>query len=78
VGDVIRIRVFDDFKARWVHVNITDASGQLIEEGEAVSDATGYEWQYTATAVNDGLSDDRITVSVSDMPGNITQKEHIL
>jgi hypothetical protein len=77
-GNVIRIRASDDFKVRWVHVNITDADGQLVEEGEAVPDATGYEWLYTATVANESVAGDRVIVSVSDMPGNITREEQDL
>jgi hypothetical protein len=46
----------------------------LVEEGFAQSDATGYEWLYTATQVNENLSGDRIEVFASDTPGNISEK----
>lgn len=74
--DVIRIRVTDDFKVKEVRVNITNADGSLVEEGNAVSDVIGYEWQYTATQANENLNGDKIVISVSDIPGNITEKEH--
>jgi hypothetical protein len=74
-GEVIRIRVSDDFKVKWVHVSITGSDGELVESGEAVPDATGYEWTYTVTQANNSLSGDKIVISVSDTPGNITQEE---
>jgi hypothetical protein len=72
-GDVIRIQVNDDFKVKEVKVTITHADGSLVEEGAATPDSIGYVWTYTATSTNDCLGNDRIEITVSDHPGNITQ-----
>ncbi|MDR1865317.1 MAG: hypothetical protein LBR08_07070 [Bacteroidales bacterium] len=77
-GDVIVVKVSDDFKVKWVHVNITNSDGSPVEEGEALPDAIGYEWRYTATQNNDNLSGDRILISISDTPGNIVTDETVL
>jgi hypothetical protein len=45
-----------------------------VEEGYAQPEPTGYEWTYSATAVNDTLQGDRIEVYAADTPGNISQK----
>lgn len=74
-GDVIRIRVTDDFAVKSVHVRIANADGSLVEEGAAVPDAAAYEWTYTATQDNKSLDGDRITVLASDRPGNLTQED---
>jgi hypothetical protein len=71
--DIIRIEVTDDFAVKEVKVVIRNADGTLVEEGEAVQSATGYEWTYTATAHND-LEGDRIEIFASDTPGNISEK----
>jgi signal peptidase I len=72
-GDVILIQVNDDFKVKEVKVTITHADGSLVEEGNAVSDSIGYVWTFTATSTNDCLGNDRIEITVSDHPGNVTQ-----
>jgi hypothetical protein len=73
-GDVIRIEVTDDFAVREVKAVITNPDGSVVEEGFATPEPAGYGWRYTATAVNDDLSGDRIDVFASDTPGNIAEK----
>jgi hypothetical protein len=73
-GDVIRLEVTDDFAVKEVKVVITNADGSIVEEGFAEAKATGYEWTYIATAVNESTVGDRIEVFASDTPGNITQR----
>jgi hypothetical protein len=75
VGDLIRIRVMDDFAVKSVLVRITNSDGSLVEEGAAVSDAVGYEWTFTATQTNASLSGDKIEIIASDIPGNISADE---
>jgi hypothetical protein len=77
-GDVIRIEAIDDVAVKEVKVVITGVDGTPVEEGFAVPEATGYEWTYTATTVNDSLTGDRIEVYASDLPGNITKAEEVL
>ena len=72
-GDTIRIQVSDDFLVKEVKVTINNADGTLVEKGNAISDPVGYFWTYTATATNDSLDGDRIEITVSDLPGNVTQ-----
>ena len=72
-GDIIRIQVTDNFMVKEVTVAITNADGSLVEEGNATPDAGGYYWTYTATAANDNLDGDKIEITVSDLPGNVTQ-----
>ncbi|MDR1171716.1 MAG: hypothetical protein LBL24_04605 [Bacteroidales bacterium] len=73
-GDEIRIEVSDDFAVKSVHVQITNADGSLVEEGDAVNSA-GFLWIYAATQNNESLTGDRILVTASDLPGNITTDE---
>jgi hypothetical protein len=70
-GEQIRITVSDDFAVISVKVQICNADGSQVEEGEAVRSA-GNLWIYTTSQNNESLEGDRIVVSASDMPGNIT------
>jgi hypothetical protein len=73
-GDEIRIIASDDFLVKSTRVQIINADGSMVEEGEAVNSA-GNLWIYTATQNNESLDGDKIVVTVSDLPGNITQEE---
>lgn len=73
-ADVIRITVWDDFRVKEVTVTITHADGSVLESGHAQPDGSGSVWIYTAGRTNDNPDGGRITVSASDMPGNITEE----
>jgi hypothetical protein len=75
VGSTIKIKVVDDFKVTKVKVQIAGVDGTLVEEGEAVLQADGLYWIYTATQKNDVPAGDKITVTAWDMPNNIASKE---
>lgn len=75
-GDIIKIKVFDDFKVKAVSVKIQNADGSLVEEGNATEE--GVYWIYTATANNTDLSGDKITVRATDSPDNLIEKEEVL
>ncbi|MDR2149208.1 MAG: hypothetical protein LBE91_22435 [Tannerella sp.] len=77
-GDTIRIRVTDDFAVREVTVLITNADGTKVEKAQAVPDSIGYEWTFTAAQENVSLDGDKIEISVSDTPGNLTAEERTL
>jgi hypothetical protein len=74
IGDTIRIEVADDVVVKSVELSIVNADGSVVEEGNAVSDASGHVWTYTATQENDNLEGDKITVSISDLPENSTEE----
>jgi hypothetical protein len=73
-GDEIRILASDDFAVKSVHVSISNVDGALIEEGYA-EQSTGNLWIYVASKDNDNTAGDRIVISASDIPGNITTDE---
>jgi hypothetical protein len=74
-GDIIKIEAYDDTLVKEVHVSIINADGSTVEEGQAVPDASGNVWTYTAQQNNDDLGGNKIVVSVSDLPGNVTTEE---
>jgi hypothetical protein len=76
-GDEIHIIASDDFAVKSVHVSISNADGALIEEGYA-SQSVSNLWIYVASQNNDNMTGDRIVITVSDIPGNITTEEKSL
>lgn len=74
-GDPISIKVTDDFKVKWVTVEIYQSDGTLLEQGAAVESPDGLSWVYTATVENSSREGDRIVVKASDLPGNVSEKE---
>lgn len=64
IGDIIGIRVNDDFDVATVNVKIMTTGGSLVEHGSAVKPVTdGLRWFYTATAeIPDG---ERVNVEVT-------------
>ena len=78
VGSTIRVKATDDFEVAGVQVKIANADGTLVEVGSALSQSDGLFWLYTATKLNESLLGDKITVTVSDIPGNSTVEEKTL
>ncbi|MDR1455866.1 MAG: hypothetical protein LBJ01_09470 [Tannerella sp.] len=76
-GGRIRITVDDDVAVKSVKVEIRNADGSPVEAGDAARGAGGL-WTYTAVQDNDNLDGDKITVTVSDVPGNVMQEEREL
>ncbi len=68
--------VTDDFGVEEVKVKIENADGSLVEEGNVID--SGVEWVYTATLQNADLTGDKITITASDAPANLSEKSEIL
>ena len=77
-GQVIRIKVVDDFQVKTVTVTIHNEDGTLVEEGPAVPEASAMYWQYLTTASNESLNGDKITVRASDNPANEDVEERTI
>ncbi|MBU6121552.1 hypothetical protein [Hymenobacter siberiensis] len=78
VGDDILVQASDDFAIHHVHVLIQNPDGSTVEEGNAVAESDGTTFRYVATAHNDSLAGDKITVTTADYPGNETTKQEVL
>ncbi len=78
IGDTIKVRVSDDFKVKEVSVTIQNADGTEVEKGNAVQMAGTDDWIFTAKKANASLDGDKIVVSASDIPGNISEKEEVI
>lgn len=70
ITSIIRIRATDDFAVKSIHVSILNGDDTLVEEGYAVLHANGVDWIYTASALNESLTGDKIIVTASDIPLN--------
>lgn len=78
IGSTIVIKATDDFEVKTVHVKIENGDGSLVEQGNAVADAIGLNFTYTATVANASLAGDKITVTAFDNPGNETESSKVL
>ncbi|WP_051719126.1 hypothetical protein [Hymenobacter sp. IS2118] len=78
VGDVIVVQATDDFALHHVHVLIQNPDGSIVEEGDVRPEADGSTFRYVATASNESLAGDKITITASDYPGNETRQEAVL
>jgi hypothetical protein len=71
IGDKIVVNAFDEFGVTRVEVFITDAAGNVIEQGEAPRDAERkFYWNYIATAANVPVTGTKILAIAYDKPGN--------
>jgi len=73
ISDKIFIQATDDFKVVTVKVSIYNAAGNLIEEGDAVSD--GVLWMYVTTRENNTIAGSKIVATAFDLPGNEGKRE---
>ena len=79
VGDEIVVAASDDFGVVGVNLALTDADGQLIEEGAAVeSPAKSGRWVYTAVSAVTADTTVRIAVTATDRPGNVAEVERVV
>jgi hypothetical protein len=77
-GDSIMVEVTDDFRVSAVTVTILNADGSEVEHGNAMQQANTTMWLYIATAANDTLAGDKITIRAYDLPGHISLQEQAL
>ena len=73
-GDLISITATDDFQIVAVKVRIESADRSLSEEGEAILQADGINWMYTAIHSIESLAGICITVTANDIPGHFFTK----
>lgn len=72
IGSTVSVRAVDDFKVVSVRVAIYSGAGDLIEQGDAVLQANGLDWLYTATVANNAVQGCRVRGVAKDLPGNET------
>jgi hypothetical protein len=77
-GEQIKLKVTDDFKVKSVKVTIHNDDGSLVEEGSGMQIAGSADWVYTTKTLNSNLSGDKITITATDNPANLTTEEQIL
>jgi hypothetical protein len=77
-GSLVKVWAIDDFKVTSVFVTISDSSGALIEDGQALLDAEGKYWVFATLQTNSTLSGTSIMATAKDLPGNTGTKELVL
>lgn len=70
-GQRICIRATDDFRVQQVWVQLINAAGQLLEEGEAQLQPNYVDWVYIAKVNNLLASETKVLVQAKDMAGNV-------
>ena len=70
IGSKIRAMVTDNFRVETVKVKIQKSNGALIEEGDAVLQADGLNWQYTTTTADANSAGNKVSIIATDLPGN--------
>ena len=69
-GSKITALVIDNFRVETVKVKIEKANGTLLEEGTAVLQPDGLNWQYSTTVANGNAPGNRISITATDLPGH--------
>ena len=70
IGSKIRAMVTDNFRVETVKVRIQKSNGALIEEGDAVLQADGLNWQYMTTTADANSAGNKVSIIATDLPGN--------
>lgn len=78
IGSTLSVRVTDDFMVKAVHVAIVGSNGDTLEQGEALCQPNGLDWLYTATTNHTPSDGNKIVITASDTPGNLTRSETAL
>ena len=76
IGDKIYFIILDNFSVQAVKVALHQSGGTLIEQGEAVKE--GMLYVYTATAAQSSITGSTLTITVTDLPKNVTEKKQTL
>ena len=76
LGDKIYFIILDNFSVQAVKVALHQSGGTLIEQGEAVKE--GMLYVYTATAAQSSITGSTLTVTVTDLPKNVTEQKQTL
>lgn len=77
-GQQVIVQAQDDFKVKAVKVTIRNSANELIETGDAIENADGLNWIYTATQANANLAGTKIVAVATDLPGNEGSMEIVL
>ncbi len=74
-GSRVIVPVRDNFRVKEVTVSIRNTDGIQVEEGVALLQPDGINWQYNATVLSGNIAGNVITVKAGDMPGHVTVKQ---
>jgi hypothetical protein len=77
-GQHIKFKVTDDFKVKMATVLIQNPDGSVVEEGSAIQIANTADWVYTTRTTNTTVLGDKITITATDNPANVTTQGQII
>ena len=77
-NSIIRIDAIDNFRVASVNVILLNQAGDILEQGEAVTDPNSHYWIYTAVNLNQDVAGSTVRVQAADLPGNLTTKDFVL
>jgi hypothetical protein len=70
-GSLIVVTAKDDFRVAEVFVSIRTATGELVEEGNAILNPVNRKkWTYATVRSNPALAGSSVSVTAKDIPGN--------
>jgi hypothetical protein len=72
-GNLIRVKVHDDYRIRAIILTILSSQGMLIESGKATPMSESKKWVYTVSQDNPDPERCRIVVKVSGSAGTFSQ-----
>ncbi|HRI78445.1 MAG TPA: hypothetical protein PLR06_02825 [Cyclobacteriaceae bacterium] len=79
IGEMIRIKATDDFKVIEVRVSIIDATGKVLERGNASPSPRKRQlWRYITTVTNENVNGTVIKVTAYDKPRNEGKGELVI
>lgn len=74
-GSKITALVIDNFRVEKVKVKIVKSNGALLEEGDAVLQPDGINWQYSTTTANANAAGNMLIITATDLPGHSTVEQ---
>lgn len=78
VDSVLICRITDVLAVVSVKLSLFDTNNVLIEEGQAVQGSLKLDWVYKATVMNLPVKGTRISVQMTDTPGNVYKEEVVI
>jgi hypothetical protein len=75
IGDLLSVNAIDNFEVKEVTLQIYQADGTLIEQGNALLQIDGVKWSYTVKSNFASLAGCKLLWSAADWAGNATELE---
>jgi hypothetical protein len=77
-GDLIRVRVVDNFKLTGVDIGIYKADGSEVDSGPAEAEPNGLHWIYPIAVNHPSMTGGKVVATATDWPGHKVKMEKII